>query len=112
MHTAHHVLRRAPLILLISAVVAALAGGSTAYADLLYALSSSSSQFETTQVGTTFPENISVRAVLLSNFSNGVPNLPVVFTAPASGASGTFSTTHTNTVTVITSSTGFATAPA
>src|SRR5215467_3953730 len=101
MRTAHDVLRRAPLFVLICAFVGALGGGATAYADTLYALSSASSQFETTQVGTTFPENISVRAVFLNNFSNPVPNLPVVFTAPATGASGTFSTTGTNTVTVI-----------
>src|SRR6516162_9367713 len=59
--------RRAPrtfLLALATNLMVALLGSSAAYADLLYALSANSVQTECAPVGTTFPAQISVRAVL------------------------------------------------
>jgi protocatechuate 3,4-dioxygenase beta subunit len=69
---------------------------------------------QTAQLAKPFETNLQVE---LAN-SNGCPltgplaGVSVTFTAPASGASGTFATTGTNRVTVGTDATGTATAPA
>ncbi len=43
--------------------------------------------------------------------NNGAPNVTVTFTAPSSGASGTFASTGTNVATAVTDNSGVATAP-
>ena len=78
-----------------------------------YFLSACSNQSETAQVNTAFPENMSVcvgRWANLGQPDNHVGGIAVTFTAPASGASGTF-TNGTNKFTVNSAAgTGIATA--
>lgn len=65
---------------------------------------------QSTQVGSRFATPLS--AVLLDGFGNPVPGQQVTFTAPATGASGTFAATSTNTDSATTDSSGTATASA
>jgi CSLREA domain-containing protein len=70
---------------------------------------------QSTAINTNFPIRLKVR-VLFPRFpgrdpGTPAPGAPVTFTAPASGPSGTFQGTGTNTVTVNTDSDGVATAP-
>jgi len=67
----------------------------------------SSTTPQLTPINTAFAVPLSVTA--LDAFGNPVPGVSVTFTAPASGASGTFSNS-TNTITVNTDPTGIATA--
>jgi hypothetical protein len=68
---------------------------------------------QTTKVGTAFPTPMSVQLSSSGGCpaNSGLAGVSVTFTAPSSGASGTFSNTGTNTVTVGTNSQGAATAP-
>lgn len=65
---------------------------------------------QTATVGQPFP--IPFVARLLDPYSNPVGGVAITFTAPTSGASGTFAATGTNTETVVTDSSGYATASA
>jgi Fe-S cluster assembly iron-binding protein IscA len=118
MHEIHHRsrIRRTryiALVTLLGALFATIAGTPSTYADQQYTVTVASNQSQTAQVGTTFPENMVVRVcVVFSTPCQGVASVGVTFSAPASGASGTFATSGTNTVTVTTASNGIATAPA
>jgi hypothetical protein len=61
---------------------------------------------QTTTPQSTFPVNLTVKVTDNSNFAS--PGTVVTFTAPASGAGGTFATTGTNTATATTASDGTA----
>ena len=69
-------------------------------------ISSGSSQ--STQVNTSFGSLL--RALVKDQFDNPMSGVTATFTAPASGASGTFSDTGTNTTNIATDSSGIATA--
>ena len=72
-----------------------------------YALVATAGTPQSTTVGTAFGTNL---AATLTESTIPVSGVSVTFTAPASGASGTFANTGTNTETVITDSNGVATA--
>jgi len=104
---------RAVRLLVVGALLVwmASAGGSLdARQDLVYSISAASAQQQTTQVGTAFAENMTVRVGLLTTGA-AAPGITVTFTAPASGPSGTFATTGTNVATAVTGANGLATAP-
>src|SRR4029079_7269741 len=87
-------------------------GPRVALADQDYTVTVASTQQQTTQINTAFAEAPLVRVCVGLSFPcQGVSGVNVKFTAPASGASGTFSTTGTNTVTVVSSGNGTAQAP-
>ena len=64
---------------------------------------------QSTPTGSAFAIPLSV--TVTDSYKNGVPGVAVAFSAPTSGASGTFSTTGTASVTVTTDSNGIAVAP-
>ena len=65
---------------------------------------------QSANTGATFATNLAV--TVLDSLNNPLPGVSVVFTAPSSGASGTFATGGTNTQTVTTNASGVATASA
>lgn len=65
---------------------------------------------QSTAIGTTFPA--AMQALVTDAFANPVPGVGLTFAAPASGASGRFSGTGTNTASAVTNASGIATAPA
>ena len=61
-------------------------------------------------IGSAFATNL--QATVTDSFGNPIQGATVTFTAPSSGASGTFAGTNTNTAAGVTSASGVATAPA
>jgi hypothetical protein len=76
--------------------------------EVNYAVSAKAGGGQTATINTAFVTQLQV--TVFESF-NPMSGIPVTFTAPSSGASGTFQTTGTNTVTVNTDSNGNATAP-
>ncbi len=75
--------------------------------DVPVALSITGGNNQTAGAGTAF--GAALQARLTDAYGNGISGQPVTFTAPASGASGIFSSTSTNIQTVNTDAGGFAT---
>jgi hypothetical protein len=73
-----------------------------------YSISISAGNGQIAQINTAFATQLKV---IVKESGNAVSGIPVTFTAPSSGASGTFQTTGTNTATVNTDANGVATAP-
>jgi Calx-beta domain len=77
--------------------------------EVNYAISIKAGDGQTAAINSAFATQLQVT---VTESGNPVSGVPVTFTAPASGASGTFQTTGTNTATVNTDANGVATAPA
>ncbi len=75
--------------------------------EAAYALTATAGTPQSTTVGTAFTTNL---AATLTENGTPVSGISVIFTAPVSGASGTFANTATNTETVTTDANGVATA--
>src|SRR5205823_9824728 len=100
------------LAIVVVATVTALAGGSVAYADREYAVTTASAQQQTAQINHAFADSPAVRVCVYGSFPCvGVGGVPVTFAAPGSGASGTFAGSQTSTTTVTSAANGLATAP-
>ena len=93
---------------LVSPAVATAAGDTVAATNDVISVVAGSPQ--TASLGAPFPTGLQV--AVLSSQGAPVSGEPVTFSAPASGASGTFATTNAATVTVYTNNSGDATAPA
>ena len=74
-----------------------------------YAISTGNGSNQSAQINHAFSMQLSA-AVVSADFTTQIPNVTVTFTAPASGASGTFANTGTNVTTAVTNGTGLATA--
>ncbi|MDQ3918879.1 MAG: Ig-like domain repeat protein [Acidobacteriota bacterium] len=77
--------------------------------EVNYAISIKAGDGQSAAVNSAFATQLQVT---VTESGNHVIGIPVTFTAPAGGASGTFQTTGTNTATVSTDANGVATAPA
>ena len=71
-----------------------------------YSIAVSTGSGQAASIGTTFAT--ALQAIVTNNYGTGISGAAVTFTAPSSGASGTFS----GSTTVVTNSSGIATAPA
>ncbi|MCH8957709.1 hypothetical protein IIA28_20705, partial [candidate division KSB1 bacterium] len=76
--------------------------------DSAFSITASAGTSQSTTVNTAFGTNLA--ATVTDQFSNLINGASVIFTAPSSDASGTFFGTGTNTETVLTNSSGVATA--
>jgi hypothetical protein len=113
--------RKPAIALAITAAQTALAvqGGSAADEDTCPASNSPNTMRvaagtpQTAKVGTAFETNLQVQVSNTNDcpITTGAAGVAVTFTAPSSGATGTFSTTSTHTATVGTDSSGAAKAP-
>ncbi len=75
-----------------------------------YTISTGDGSMQSAQINHAYSTQLSAAVVQSGNFAQTVPGIAVTFTAPATGASGTFAATGTNTTTVTTNGTGLATA--
>ncbi|MCH7674806.1 hypothetical protein IH879_07625, partial [candidate division KSB1 bacterium] len=80
----------------------------TIVADSPSSIAVSAGDSQSATVNTAFSTNLA--AIVEDQFGNPINGASVIFTAPSSGASGTFSGSGTNTETVLTNSSGVATA--
>jgi hypothetical protein len=76
--------------------------------EVNYVISPTAGSFQNAPINTAFAAQLQAT---VTESGNPVSGVPVTFTAPVSGPSGTFQTTGTNTATVNTDSNGVATAP-
>jgi hypothetical protein len=101
-------------VALIALLIATMLSTQTALADAKYMVTAASLQNQTTQVSTAFAENMAVVVVCIvpgPGCSTAGVNVTFTVTPAGNGASGTFATTGTGTVTVVSGADGLATAP-